>query len=82
VNHPQNPSSPRRVLRTREAAQYVGLSVSWLRKKRLRGADDPGEPGPEYIRISPLVVVYEISALDRWLDQHRGRTDAVHARVA
>jgi hypothetical protein len=64
-------STPRRALRTTDAARYLGISASWLRKKRLRGLDDPGDPGPEYIRISPVVVVYEVSALDRWLDAKR-----------
>jgi hypothetical protein len=68
VNHP---TSPRRALRTLDAARYLGISASWLRKKRLRGTDDPGDPGPGYIRLSPLVIVYEIAELDRWLDQHR-----------
>ena len=67
---------PRRVLRTRDAAHYLGMSPSWLRKKRLRGANDPGDPGPQFIRVSPLVIVYEISALDRWLDERAMRSAA------
>lgn len=66
-----NPTAPRRALRTPDAARYLGLSPSWLRKKRLRGAGDPGDPGPPYIRLSTLLVVYEIADLDRWLEQHR-----------
>jgi len=52
------------------------MSPSWLRKKRLRGANDPGDPGPQFIRVSPLVIVYEISALDRWLDERAMRSAA------
>jgi predicted DNA-binding transcriptional regulator AlpA len=62
-------SSPRRALRTVEAARYLGLSASLLRKWRMRAPEDPGERGPPFIRLSPTVVVYEISALDRWLDE-------------
>jgi hypothetical protein len=63
--------SPRRALRTADAARYLGVSPSLLRKMRLRGSDDPRSPGPEYIRLSPSLIVYEITSLDHWLDQHR-----------
>ena len=64
-------SSPRRALKPPEAARYVGLSASLLRKMRARGPDDPGDRGPAYIRVAPTIVVYEIAELDRWLDAHR-----------
>jgi hypothetical protein len=64
-------STPRRALRTTDAAKYLGVSPSLLRKFRMRGPDDPGQAGPEFIRLSPSLIVYEITALDAWLDQHR-----------
>jgi hypothetical protein len=73
---PIDPSAPRRALPTRAAAAYLGVSASLLRKLRLRGPDDPGNHGPEFIRLSPTLTVYEIAALDRWLDQHRSRAQA------
>jgi len=27
-----------------EAGEYIGRSASWLRKKRMHGHDDPGDP--------------------------------------
>lgn len=63
----------RRALRTPDAARYLGISASWLRKKRLRGVDDPGDRGPEYIKVSATVVIYEVAALDAWLDAHRAK---------
>jgi hypothetical protein len=61
---------PRRALRTTEAARYLGVSPSLLRKMRSRGPADPLGVGPAYIRLSPSLIVYEISVLDAWLDAH------------
>jgi hypothetical protein len=62
---------PRRALRTMAAATYLGVSASLLRKFRAMGPDDPGTHGPAYIKISSSIVLYEISALDAWLDARR-----------
>jgi hypothetical protein len=59
---------PRRALRTTDAARYLGVSPSLLRKMRARGPDDPLGLGPLYIRLSPSLIVYDIAALDAWLD--------------
>jgi len=59
---------PRRALRTTDAARYLGVSSSLLRKMRARGPDDPLGLGPGYIRLSPSLIVYEIAALDAWLE--------------
>ena len=66
--------TPRRSLQTVEAAKYLGLSASLLRKMRMRGPDDPGGAGPRFIKISSQLVVYEIAELDAWLDAHAART--------
>ena len=55
----------------------MGLSASLLRKFRSRGPDDPLGAGPPYIKLSPALVVYEISALDEWLDR-RSRAVSTH----
>ncbi len=64
------PTHPRRALRTTDAARYLGVSASLLRKMRARGPADPLGAGPAYIRLSPSLIVYEIAALDAWLDSH------------
>jgi hypothetical protein len=61
----------RRTLRTADAARYLGLSASLLRKYRAMGPNDPGVHGPDYIKVSANIVLYEISALDDWLDARR-----------
>ena len=66
--HPDQ--SPRRSLKTAAAARYLGLSPSTLRKWRMVRPADPGEHGPEYIRVSSNIVLYELTALDRWLEDH------------
>ncbi|MGH8229716.1 MAG: helix-turn-helix transcriptional regulator [Steroidobacteraceae bacterium] len=68
---PTIPSTPRRALRTTDAAQYLGISASLLRKMRLRAPDDPSDQGPVPIKLSPALIVYDIAELDRWLDAHR-----------
>ena len=65
--------APRRALRTMEAARYLGVSPSLLRKMRSRGPDDPLDRGPPCIKLSPSLVVYEITGLDSWLDSHASR---------
>lgn len=63
---PANPN--KRGFATREAGAYIGRSASWLRKKRLRGSDDPGDPGPRYLKTEAGSAIYLREDLDRWLD--------------
>lgn len=65
-----NAVAPRRALRTVDASRYLGISPSLLRKMRMRGAEDPLGPGPRYIKLSASLIVYEIKALDEWLERH------------
>ena len=53
-----------RVLRTPQAAEYVGLSPHTL--ENLRSARE----GPAFFKLG-RVVVYEIAELDRWFDGQR-----------
>ena len=55
----------KRVLRTPEAALYVGLSPSTLEKKRLDGS------GPEFLRLGGRAVGYDLAKLDGWLERQR-----------
>ena len=54
-----------RILRTQQAAAYVGLSASTLEKQRL--SDD----GPRFVRLGGRAVGYDIRDLDAWLDSQR-----------
>jgi predicted DNA-binding transcriptional regulator AlpA len=53
------------VLRTPQAAAYVGLSTSTLEKFRLTGN------GPAYQKAGPKIVVYRVEDLDAWLSAGR-----------
>lgn len=55
----------KRVLRTRAAAEYLGLSPSTLEKMRARGT------GPRYLRLGGRSVGYDRGDLDAWLDGQR-----------
>jgi predicted DNA-binding transcriptional regulator AlpA len=58
----------RHVMRTPQAAEYVGLSASTLEKFRLTGA------GPAYQKAGPKIVVYRPEDLDAWLNIQRRRS--------
>ncbi len=58
----------KRVLRTQQAAEYVGLSASTLEKFRLNGS------GPPYQKAGPKIVVYRPEDLDEWLNAQRRRS--------
>lgn len=47
-----------------DAAEYIGLSVSFLNKARVTGK------GPVYLKLGSKVI-YEIADLDTWLNSHR-----------
>ena len=55
------------VLRTPEAAKYLGMAASTLTKTRIKGGVDC----PPFIRLSARAVGYLISDLDSWLAKRR-----------
>ena len=66
-----------RVLRTPEAAAYIGLSPSTLEKYRLAGH------GPRFVRLGDRAVGYDIRDLDAWVEQQRESTrDRAHDQVS
>ena len=52
--------------RDAEAANYIGMSESWLRQSRMRGNPD----APPYLKIGKSVR-YLKADLDAWLDRLR-----------
>ena len=61
---PEPTKSSRRMLRTKEAAEYCGSSSSTFEKLRLSGG------GPRYVKIGRRVV-YDPADLDSWLEANR-----------
>ncbi len=62
----KSPQTPRG-FKTSEAARYLGVSPSWLRKLRMRGPDDPGTLGPKWRGRGDLII-YTREDLDAWID--------------
>ena len=60
------------LLRTPEAAKYVGLSASMLCKHRVFGT------GPTFLKIGKPVF-YDVRDLDAWLAQHRRSSTSTYA---
>jgi excisionase family DNA binding protein len=60
----------KRILRTSEAAEYLGLSPSTLEKRRQTGL------GPPFIRLGGRAVGYARDDLDAWIDKHRFHMDS------
>lgn len=60
----------RKVLRTPDAAEYIGLSVSTLERMRQEGT------GPTFIRLGVRAVGYDLTELDAWLDSLRRASPA------
>ena len=66
-------------LRTAAAARYATergrpTSPHTLRRLRLRGVDDPGEPGPVWVRDPDTThCFYTTEALDAWVARWQAR---------
>jgi predicted DNA-binding transcriptional regulator AlpA len=59
-----------RVLRTPDAAKYVGLEPSTLEKMRIYGG------GPRYIRLGARAVGYDLRDLDEFIEAGRRQSTA------
>jgi hypothetical protein len=56
-----NEQIPKNRIKERDAAQYIGMSVPYLRLSRMNGG------GPPYLKIS-RAVRYDLRDLDKWLE--------------
>ncbi|MGE3319848.1 MAG: helix-turn-helix transcriptional regulator [Candidatus Berkiella sp.] len=59
----------RRCLTEKEAAHYIGMSVSFLRRDRMEGVIGNRTPGPKWLKIGRSVR-YLKEELDQWLENH------------
>ena len=53
-----------------DAAEYIGMSASFLRQSRYAGDRETHTPGPKFLKIG-RTVRYLIDDLDEWLETHR-----------
>ena len=56
-----------KMLPPRQAAAYLGVSLSFLNKARSEGAPGDRTPGPEFVKLGKSVL-YRRSDLDAWHD--------------
>lgn len=61
-----------RFLKEADAARYIGMSRSFLRKSRCEGRVGKRTVGPDYHK-NGRAVRYKIDDLDRWLVQNQQR---------
>ena len=60
-----------RELNEKDAAKYIGRSLSYLRSFRLNGKNRRKESGPKYTRDTARCVRYPVKELDKWLENRR-----------
>lgn len=58
------------VLNEKQAANYIGMSLSYLQHDRCYGAIENKTPGPTFMRIGRSIR-YLKTDLDEWLSQNR-----------
>lgn len=57
-------------LTEKEAAEYIGMSRSFLRQDRMHGFRANRTPGPSFVRLGKTIR-YLKTDLDTWLLKHR-----------
>ncbi len=66
----------KRSLTEAQAAEYIGMSRSYLRQDRMNGERSNRTPGPRFIKVGSRAIRYLLEDLDAWLDQWRSNTAA------
>ena len=62
----------KRALTEAEAAEYIGMSRSFLRQSRMTGELQKRTPPPEHIKIGKKAIRYLREDLDQWLEHWKG----------
>ena len=57
-----------KIFRTRQAAEYLGLSKSTLDKMRVQG------DGPVFVRLGGRAIGYDLDDLNAWIEAQRCRS--------
>ena len=58
---------PPQELNEKDAARYIGRTVSFLRSCRYAGKTTNGDRGPKYTRGTKRSIRYPVKELDKWL---------------
>jgi len=54
-----------------QAAEYIGMSVAYLKKCRVSGQTGNSTPGPVFYRMGRRAVRYSRDDLDQWIAKRR-----------
>jgi hypothetical protein len=65
----QSPDMPPKMLNERDAARYIGRSVSFLRTCRYKAKRGEIDAGPRYVRLRNKFILYPVRELDDWLNR-------------
>ena len=57
----------KKLLEEKQAAEYISMSRSYLRRSRTEGKIKNRTPGPRWIKIGLRSIRYAISDLDEWI---------------
>jgi hypothetical protein len=60
-----------KVLCEKDAAKYIGRSVSFLRTCRYKARRGESDAGPKYIRLRNKFIAYTVKDLDDWLNHNQ-----------
>lgn len=61
--------SNKRLFTEKEAAEYLGMSRSYLRQDRMNGTLKNRTPGPNFCRFGKMIR-YAIEDLDKWINEN------------
>ena len=61
------------LLKEKDAAQHIGMSVSYLQHARCYGVTGGGGSGPVHIKLGRSVR-YRVSDLERWIKENTVRS--------
>jgi hypothetical protein len=67
----QTANAAPKLLNEKDAAKYIGRSVSFLRTCRYKAKRGQTDAGPKYIRIGNKFIAYPVKDLDNWLDNNQ-----------
>ena len=68
-----------RMLTEKQAATYICMSRSFLRKSRMEGTRTNHTSGPPYIRVTSRAIRYDIRDLDAWISARRCEVHSIEA---
>lgn len=64
-----SPATFNTLLNEKQTAEYLNVSLSFLRRRRSQGCPDGCTPGPRYLKLGKSIR-YRLTDLDTWLDEH------------